>query len=213
MARVTERMRGLDTLRAFAILAVMSYHLYDLLPEWIQPAAHFGWIGVDVFFVLSGYLIALQLFRPYLQGNAPRLGTFYSRRLWRVLPTYLVVLSLYLSWPAWREDPHMSPAWEFFSFTENLSVNYHVDRAFSHVWSLCVEEHFYLFLPLLVLLLMRRPTLRNALLTLAFFVLAGIAIRSYVVSTFCDRWAQGARATPRPTSRRSTTPPTHAWTG
>ena len=181
MVRGTERLRGLDTLRAFAILAVMSYHLYDLLPEWMHPAARFGWIGVDLFFVLSGYLIAFQLFRPYVEGHAPRPGTFYGRRLWRVLPTYLVVLLLYLMWPAWRETPHMSPAWEFFSFTENLFVNYRVNHAFSHVWSLCVEEHFYLVLPLLVLLLMRKPTLHRGVITIAFFVLAGMVIRSYVV--------------------------------
>jgi peptidoglycan/LPS O-acetylase OafA/YrhL len=67
-------------------------------------------MGVDLFFVLSGYLIGTQLLRPYAAGSRPLWRDFYRRRLYRVLPAYLAVLLLYVLVPAWREAPHLSPA-------------------------------------------------------------------------------------------------------
>ena len=81
---------------------------------------------------------------------------FYRKRAYRILPVYLVVLALYMFWPLWREAPGMSPLWQFLTFTENFFVDYSINHAFSHVWSLCVEEHFYLLLPMIVLVLSRR---------------------------------------------------------
>ena len=179
--RSDSRLRGLDTLRAFAIAAVMPYHLQSYMPEALRPAAHFGWMGVDLFFVLSGYLIASQLFRPYLSGKAPRLRVFYVRRAYRILPAFAVVLLLYLFVPVWREAPGLSPWWEFVTFTENLFVDYSVNRAFSHVWSLCVEEHFYLVLPLLTILLMRRPAAWKVYTSIAGLVVAGMVLRGYIL--------------------------------
>lgn len=62
---------GLDTLRALAILAVMLYHLtaFGELPFRIFPVTYFGWMGVDLFFVLSGFLIGQQVLRPYPSGT------------------------------------------------------------------------------------------------------------------------------------------------
>jgi peptidoglycan/LPS O-acetylase OafA/YrhL len=64
----TPRFHGLDTLRAVAICAVIFFHLLtyhsQTLPDALVPVARLGWMGVDLFFVLSGYLIASQLFRP-----------------------------------------------------------------------------------------------------------------------------------------------------
>ena len=175
------RLRGLDTLRAVAITAVIPYHIQPYMPDVLQPAAHFGWMGVDLFFVLSGYLIASQLFRPYLRGELPRLRTFYVRRAFRILPAFAVVLLLYLFVPIWREAPGLSPWWEFVTFTENLFVDYRVNQAFSHVWSLCVEEHFYLFLPLLTILLMRRPAAWKVYTLITGLVMAGMVLRGYIL--------------------------------
>jgi peptidoglycan/LPS O-acetylase OafA/YrhL len=145
----------------------------------MKPVVRTGWMGVDLFFVLSGYLIAAQLFRPYLSGGRPSLLGFYRNRLFRILPVYLVVLALYFLVPWWTEDPTLSPLWQYLTFTFNLFVDYANYQGFSHVWSLCVEEHFYLFLPLIVLGLMRRPSARTAIAAIAAVVLAGIAIRGY----------------------------------
>ncbi|AEU38886.1 acyltransferase family protein [Granulicella mallensis] len=176
---ISTRIAGLDTLRALAILAVMAFHLSWRLPERLMPVARFGWMGVDLFFVLSGYLIGSQLLRPVSRRQEISLIEFYRKRAYRILPAYLVVLGLYLLWPAWHEDKAMSPLWQFLTFTENLFVDYSKNHAFSHVWSLCVEEHFYLVLPLLVLWLSRRPALWKTVSVLLFFVVLGVAMRSY----------------------------------
>ncbi|WP_263382795.1 acyltransferase family protein [Granulicella arctica] len=173
------RLPGLDTLRSLAILAVMLFHLQGVLPESFHPVARFGWMGVDLFFVLSGYLIGLQLLRPVTRGEQPSLRDFYRRRAYRILPAYLVVVTLYVLVPLWRESPGISPLWQFLTFTENLFVDYSIHQAFSHIWSLCVEEHFYLILPVLVIALMRRPSFWKTAAALAFVLLIGIATRSY----------------------------------
>jgi peptidoglycan/LPS O-acetylase OafA/YrhL len=173
------RMQGLDTLRSLAIIAVMLFHISGRLPDRLASIAQFGWMGVDLFFVLSGYLIGSQLLKPYRSGQQPRLWEFYRRRLYRILPAYLVVLALYFLVPVWREQPGISPLWQFLTFTENLFVDYGSHQAFSHVWSLCVEEHFYLLLPVLALWLSRRASLWKTVSLIAFFVALGIAIRWY----------------------------------
>jgi peptidoglycan/LPS O-acetylase OafA/YrhL len=175
------RLAGLDTLRALAIVCVVVYHLNWRLPAAFAIAGRFGWMGVDLFFVLSGYLIGSQLLKAVQRGEGVGLREFYRRRAYRILPAYLVVLGLYRVWPGWWEDTGMSPLWEFLTFTENLFVDYAKNHAFSHVWSLCVEEHFYLLLPLIVLWLSRRPSARKTVAVLAGFVLLGIAARSYAL--------------------------------
>jgi peptidoglycan/LPS O-acetylase OafA/YrhL len=183
MSTVSTKLRlpGLDTLRALAILAVMSFHLQGVFPESFHPFARFGWMGVDLFFALSGYLIGLQLLRPYTRGELPSISDFYRRRAYRILPAYLVVLALYFLVPAWREAEGISPLWQFLTFTENLFVDYSIHQAFSFVWSLCVEEHFYLVLPLLVLVMMRKPSIRKTGTVLAALLLLGIASRAWVL--------------------------------
>src|ERR1700677_1500492 len=89
------RLPGLDTLRALAIAEVMVFHLRGLLPDAFQPIARFGWMGVDLFFVLSGYLIGSQLLKPVRDGRRVSLLGFYRKRAYRILPVYLVVLALY----------------------------------------------------------------------------------------------------------------------
>jgi peptidoglycan/LPS O-acetylase OafA/YrhL len=173
------RFPGLDTLRAVAIAVVMVFHLDGLLPGAFDPIARFGWMGVDLFFVLSGYLIGSQLLKPVRDGRGVSLLDFYRKRAYRILPVYLVVLALYVFWPLWREAPGMSPLWQFLTFTENFFVDYSVNHAFSHVWSLCVEEHFYLLLPLIVVVMSRRAAAWKTIALLTFFVALGLAIRSY----------------------------------
>ena len=172
-------------MRSLAILAVIlfhvnAYHGEGTLPDALVPLARLGWMGVDLFFVLSGYLIGSQLFRPYLAGEHPGPWTFYRNRLFRVLPAYFVVLALYYVLPVWSEDPgHMAPLWQYVTFTFNLFVDFGVYQAFSHTWSLCVEEHFYLLLPLIVLFMMRKPSLKRTAALLAGLVLLGIGLRAF----------------------------------
>ncbi|MHA7628761.1 acyltransferase family protein [Corallococcus sp. M7] len=161
---------GLDLLRCLAILVVVVFHYpRPQGHEAYQTFANFGWTGVELFFVLSGFLIGSQLLEPVSRGETPSLRRFYLRRSLRILPSFLVVLGLYLFVPAWTERPLETPAWRFLTFTQNFGLRL---NGFSHAWSLCVEEHFYLVLPLTVLAL--RGRLRApSLIALAVAVMGG----------------------------------------
>jgi peptidoglycan/LPS O-acetylase OafA/YrhL len=182
-----DRLFGLDTLRVLAIVVVMLYHftIFGELPLRILPVTYYGWMGVDLFFVLSGFLIGQQALKPYLMGRRLSIAEFYRRRAYRILPAYLVVLGLYFLVPGWREFPRLAPLWKFLTFTMNFGFSFD-RRCFSHAWSLCVEEHFYLLLPLLVVLLMRRPSVRKTVAVLASLVLFGILLRGFLVTHYPD---------------------------
>ena len=107
-----------------------------------------GWTGVDLFFVLSGYLIANQLFAGLARGETLSPRRFYARRAFRTLPAYWVVLAAYFLFPAFMGGRPPPPLWTFLTFTQNLGLQ--PGTAFSHAWSLCIEEQFYLILPLLL---------------------------------------------------------------
>ncbi|MEH6437367.1 acyltransferase family protein [Massilia sp. DD77] len=181
-----QRLPGLDLLRALAILWVMAYHLASHGPSFgpvLRPLVELGWMGVDLFFVLSGFLVGGQVLAARASRGGVDWGGYLLRRGLRVLPAYLAVLALYLWLPSWRESPGMQPAWQFLSFSANLFPDYFRNRAFSHAWSLCVEEHFYLLLPLAVVVLARRPSLRKSALCALALLLAGIALRAWAWRT------------------------------
>jgi peptidoglycan/LPS O-acetylase OafA/YrhL len=160
----------------------MVYHasIMGLVPGPDHWFFSFGWMGVDLFFVLSGYLIASQLLRPFSLGRKPAYGRFFSRRLLRTIPAYVVMVALYFLLPIIREQPLIQPFWQFATFTENLFFDMSHLKAFSHVWSLCVEEQFYLVFPVAVMLLFSRPSARKAILTVIGLFAFGMAMRGYL---------------------------------
>ena len=85
--------------------------------------------GVDIFFVLSGYLIGSELLRPVHAGQTPNLPVFYIKRVFRILPVFRLVLAAYVFFPALRESPTMAPAWRFPTFTLNFGLNINTARA------------------------------------------------------------------------------------
>lgn len=176
------RAHGLDIVRAVAIAWVMLYHAMNLglVPDPDHWVVAFGWMGVDLFFVLSGFLIASQLLRPWARGARPDYRRFFARRLLRTLPAYLAVLLVYVLLPGAREFPQIQPFWQFATFTENLLFEATGPKAFSHVWSLCIEEQFYLVFPAAVALLAWRPSLRKTAAALAAMLALGIGIRAWL---------------------------------
>ncbi len=144
-------------------------------------------MGVDLFFVLSGYLIAGQLLRVHARTGTVSLRDFYRRRALRLLPAFACVLLLYLVWPGWREAPAMSPLWQYATFTYNLFVDYPAHRAFSHVWSLCIEEQFYLVLPSLLIFVLGRRLPHAALLTAGAVMALGVGYRTWVFLHILNR--------------------------
>ncbi|WES99639.1 acyltransferase [Chryseobacterium arthrosphaerae] len=154
MEKHQKRWYGLDHLRAAAIILVLMYHYRAFKhPQWIDDIGRFGWTGVDLFFVLSGFLISGQLFKEIERKGSFSLKIFYIKRFFRIIPAYFFTLFLYFAFPFFREREALSPLWKFVTFTQNYGLDV-IDRGtFSHAWSLCIEEQFYLFLPLLLLIL------------------------------------------------------------
>jgi peptidoglycan/LPS O-acetylase OafA/YrhL len=144
----TFRANGLDTLRAAAITLVFMNHYMAFVSgtPTFGWGSVIGWTGVDLFFVLSGYLIANQIFSGLARGATLSLRLFYARRALRTLPVFWLVLALYFLFPAVMGGNTPPPLWRFLTFTQNIGL--HSGTAFSHAWSLCIEEQFYLILPL-----------------------------------------------------------------
>lgn len=139
----------MDTLRSIAILMVVLAHsvLGFGAPEPLAPL-QLGGIGVDLFFVLSGWLLGGQLFREMKNGKID-IKRFWVRRWMRTLPAYYVILSLTLFQQLVTKD-NPSLRWDYFFFLQNYNPPLDI---FYVSWSLAVEEHFYLFIaPVLALI-------------------------------------------------------------
>ena len=140
------KLPGLDGLRAVAVLLVFLFH-FGALP--------FGWIGVQAFFVLSGFLITQLLSQSATSPLRAYLISFYGRRALRIFPLYFAVLAaFYLASRAGLEAHGLK---EGLPFAATYTYNwYHATRFFvhskllTHFWSLCVEEQFYLVWPFVV---------------------------------------------------------------
>ena len=165
---------ALDGLRAVAVLMVFAEHY---LSEYLPKSEHWGWTGVDLFFVLSGFLITGILYDT--RDDTHRVRTFYVRRTLRIFPLYYgVLLALVLSTPifqwAWTRGSllwplylgnylHLVSPWQYlpgqYTGEDLFSPVLGVHALIGHFWSLCVEEQFYLFWPWVVFLVRKRETL------------------------------------------------------
>jgi peptidoglycan/LPS O-acetylase OafA/YrhL len=171
-----ERQPGLDLLRALAIIVVVIYHAGIMGFPMPGRVHRWGWIGVDLFFVLSGYLIGGQLLAPLARNQPANLKRFFARRALRIMPAYFVVLAIYVFLPAWREYPEMYPWWKFLFSVQNIGL--HGGTAFSHAWSLAVEDQFYLTLPFILIFVNRLPRAAWIIPCTIFF--GGIFLRTFL---------------------------------
>ena len=188
------RLRQLDLLRLAACLLVFGRHL-DLCPESVSRTWHAitvvlergGWIGVDLFFVLSGFLVAGLLFRESARSGGPvDLKRFLIRRGLKIYPAFYVLFVYSIVFNLIIHRP-MTPGailGEFF-FVQNYAP-----KLQPHTWSLAVEEHFYLLLSLLFVWLVRsRPRsinsdpFRRLLPIFLSLAIACLAMRFYVNAT------------------------------
>ena len=149
------------------------------MPAWLPDVAQFGWTGVDLFFVLSGFLISSQLFAQIKENKRISFKNFFLKRFFRIIPAFLVTLGLYFCLPFFREKEQLPPLWKFLSFTQNFGLDLKSFGTFSHAWSLCVEEHFYLFLPLILIIFQYTNRLKKAWYLLPALFIFGFAIRNY----------------------------------
>lgn len=189
----------IDGMRALAVLAVMLYHLEpSIIPG--------GFVGVDVFFVISGFVVTASL-ASHGQENIGRfLGNFYARRLARLIPalvTMLVATTLayvLLVPQAWfnraAQSVGQAAFWGLSNWVlDRQTINYFEPRAelnpFTHTWSLGVEEQFYLLAPLLLFVALRKPPAHRhrQVILLAIAALAALSL----LSCYYFGVAQGAR--------------------
>lgn len=141
-----ERNFGLDVLRASAILMVLAAHIISpVIGGWLSTTlAALGALGVEIFFVLSGYLIGGILLRDYLNDDF-NIGWFWFKRWMRTLPPYFVFLGLNVIF--FRQ--HDTNLWPYLFFVQHMV---RPAAFFGESWSLSVEEFFYLGLPILLML-------------------------------------------------------------
>ena len=172
------KLSGLDHLRALAIVSVFLFH-YQFFghPEWETRICSFGWTGVDLFFVLSGFLISGQLFSTIAKGKTISMREFFAKRFFRIIPSFLLVLIIYFAFPSVREWGRPSPFWRYITFTLNFGLDGSKYGTFSHAWSLCVEEQFYLVLPVTFWLFSYFKAGKTAIYLLLAFFIGGFILR------------------------------------
>jgi peptidoglycan/LPS O-acetylase OafA/YrhL len=146
----SKRDRWLDALRGAAVLLVLGRHLelpadaHPLLAGWQRG----GWVGVDLFFVLSGFLVSGLLFSEVRRRGSLALGRFLVRRTFRIYPAFFVLLGCTWLVSQFLHTPRASGR---AFLAEMLFVQNYFSGVWNHTWSLAVEEHFYIGLPFLLL--------------------------------------------------------------
>lgn len=187
-ARDTTRW-DIQGLRAFAVLAVVVYHLWP-------HALRGGFVGVDVFFVISGFLITGLLLREQLATGTIHLGRFWSRRAKRLLPAALLTIlttgaAVLVAVPSalWGQYGRELIAstvylqnWELAANSVDYLASADDPSPFQHFWSLSVEEQFYIALPLLLIGLAVAVRGRLSTLTTARLLLGTVVVLSLVWS-------------------------------
>lgn len=184
MSEIVKYRPDIDGLRAMAVLPVVLYHAgFGIISG--------GFVGVDVFFVISGYLITLILTKEISEGRFSLLK-FYDRRVRRILPAYFLVAIVTSLFALWLLPPVMlteyggyliSTAVFLSNFYFRLKADYFSPRSdenlLLHTWSLSVEEQFYIIWPLLLCVLMLPAFAKWRRLLLLLFFFGSLALASF----------------------------------
>ncbi|MFT5050858.1 MAG: peptidoglycan/LPS O-acetylase OafA/YrhL [Chlamydiales bacterium] len=193
----------LDGIRGLAVALVMAHHFFaasmpadTALDRTVFAVLHTGWCGVDMFFVLSGYLITGILFRT--KGSGHYFRSFYARRTVRIFPLYYATLFVFFVLLPMVDHPevadYIKPSqpdqlW-FWAYLTNIRIAmrgaFYPELIPNVTWSLAIEEQFYLVWPIVVLLCSRRTLMRICVLlivgALALRVTLALNGASYVLS-------------------------------
>lgn len=188
----------IDGLRAIAILTVVAFHAFpDVFPG--------GFIGVDVFFVISGYLIT-SILQQEIQSGHWSVASFYARRILRIFPALVLVLlaCLVAGWHTLLAEEYMQLGKHLglgAAFLSNIGLWWEAGyfdkvseaKPLLHLWSLAIEEQFYIVWPLALWLILRSK--RNAMCTVAVLALGSLLLSVWWV------WSDRTQAFYSPVSR------------
>lgn len=177
---------AIDGLRAIAIISVLLVHAGT-------PGASLGWLGVDLFFVLSGFLITTLLVTENIKHGRINLFKFMGRRALRLFPAYylyvtLITLSIYLGIGTlstigqWEPSVILGSLWGYFNNYIPRGGFWEYDKLLIHLWSLSIEEQYYLIWPLLLVVVLR---MRNNLL-IPFLLVVALLVTRMIFSDSLD---------------------------
>jgi len=175
---------ALDGIRGLAVGIVLLHHLK-------VPGVHGGWLGVDLFFALSGFLITQSVLGIPEGGG---LGDFWRRRAWRLGPAMAVLLAWYLAVSVAAADRGMRLRWLAASASQVLNIHDAASKhgPFSphlgHLWSLSAEVQFYVVWPLLLLALVRRGWSRPAVVGVAVALFVGSSAERTFLALHHEQW-------------------------
>ncbi|MBA2746117.1 MAG: acyltransferase [Flavisolibacter sp.] len=198
-----DRIFGLDLMRATAILMVLSAHCIWIFPgesgTFSQILALSGFLGVEIFFVLSGFLIGRILFRLFTKEEFKLVSviSFLKRRWYRTLPNYFLILLVNIA-IAYMIGYGIENLWRYFFFIQNFGTP--MPAFFPESWSLSVEEYAYVFLPFILLAVALSRTNRSTIflvITLLLIVLcigAKILYHVQTKNTSLEQWNVALKA-------------------
>lgn len=173
------RLKRLDILRAVAILLVILFHaqLFDF-------TTRVGWVGVDLFFVLSGFLISGLLYSEYKRNQRINVARFFVRRGFKIYPGFYVLILATFVFKSLLWTGPSPPARGFLK--ELLFIQNYKFGVWGHTWSLAVEEHFYIGLAVLLFVLARFASdrfnpFRSIPLIFAFVAATCLLLRAFTV--------------------------------
>ena len=182
------RIPELDSIRGFAAVLILAYHL------WTE-SVYFGWAAVNLFFVLSGYLITAIILRENRWPNF--LLRFYARRSLRIWPIYYLTLAIVVAVALVRGGQGLDGLPYYLLYLQNVPHYYSgavpkFPLSFFHTWTLAAEEQFYMIWPLMIALLGRAAVVPACLACLAAATASRIAgFDDYLLLTNCDGFACG----------------------
>jgi peptidoglycan/LPS O-acetylase OafA/YrhL len=188
MSNALKRVPSLDGLRAVSVMLVIISHVFlrvrghGVLATWLLALAGNGTVGVSIFFVISGFLITMLLIKEEVRYGSISLKDFYIRRAFRILPAFLAYVGVIWMLTA-TGTLDVQPRQFIRALTFTMDYGTGGSWYLGHMWSLSVEEQFYLIWPLIVVLLSQRALKRIALAVIVLGPFIRMADRILLPST------------------------------
>lgn len=184
---------GLDLLRLVAVLLVLGAHFREVPTAgeaWFRAWNRGGWVGVDLFFVLSGFLVAGLLFREQQRVGRVEVGRFLVRRGWKIYPPFWLLIAFTVAIPFLFQRRPPTPLTLSAVTAEVFFYQNYVRGLWGHTWSLAVEEHFYLSVAIALRYLAGR-THHSEPFRWIPFIFGGMAVVCFGLRLATEWWHSG----------------------